>query len=257
MPYQLTHPICFSTYKLEEALAELAPLSVKNLTTLEDYESKEHLIFGEIASDKPLPPLHFCKETPINPNIWQEQWAEFAPNFHEGFAHINLFEYGGPSLSFKLIPGAGFGDLSHPTTEMCLRYLCAIQERELSVIDIGTGSGVLALGAYLLGFETMAIEIDPEALEHASENFALNNATIPLATALLKLPKKPLILLNMTLGEQEILFESAPHLLNSAAEWIISGLLEEQLEPYLSTYFTGSPYKATQNGPWISLHITL
>jgi ribosomal protein L11 methyltransferase len=251
------HPICFSTYTLEEALAELEPLSIKNLTTLEDYETKEHLIFGEIESEIDIPHLHFCRKKKVEANIWEQQWAEFAPHFHEGFAHINLFEYGGPNLSFKLIPGAGFGDLSHPTTEMCLRHLCAIQERDCTAIDIGTGSGVLALGAYLLGFETLALEIDPAALDHAKENFALNQAKIPLAITLNELPKKPLILLNMTIGEQEILFKSAPHLLDCKAEWIISGLLQEQVETYLSTYFKGRLCTITESSPWASLHITL
>ncbi|WP_019909214.1 50S ribosomal protein L11 methyltransferase [Paenibacillus sp. HW567] len=75
----------------------------------------------------------------------------------------------------ELDPGMAFGTGTHPTTALCLRAL----EKHISggeeVIDVGTGSGILAVGAVLLGAKSvLALDLDPVAVESARENVALN-----------------------------------------------------------------------------------
>jgi ribosomal protein L11 methyltransferase len=76
-------------------------------------------------------------------------------------------------------PGTGFGTGHHPTTHMVLGLLQLPVVRALAshspTLDLGTGSGILALGASeLYGATVDAIEIDPLALENAARNVALN-----------------------------------------------------------------------------------
>jgi len=78
-------------------------------------------------------------------------------------------------LIIELDPGMAFGTGTHPTTALCLRAL----EKNISggeeVIDVGTGSGILAVGAMLLGAKSvLALDLDPVAVESARENVALN-----------------------------------------------------------------------------------
>lgn len=155
---------------------------------------------------------------------WTEQWELHAPNFKEGFAHIKLKE----SLSFKMKPGPGFGDLSHPTTQLMLQMLP--EKVEGTVIDVGCGCGVLSLAAKLLGAdEVIGIDIDEGAIQHAKENASLNGLDCYFGKKLPSIPKKPLILMNMISSEQKIAWKALPTFTN--CQLITSGFPIEEVDP--------------------------
>ncbi|MFF2909629.1 50S ribosomal protein L11 methyltransferase [Paenibacillus sp. NPDC057934] len=87
-------------------------------------------------------------------------------------------EYTPESPNEKIIeldPGMAFGTGTHPTTALCLRALEKNITGGEEVIDVGTGSGILAVGAMLLGAgSVLALDLDPVAVESAVENVALN-----------------------------------------------------------------------------------
>jgi ribosomal protein L11 methyltransferase len=79
--------------------------------------------------------------------------------------------------SLKLADAAAFGTGLHPTTALCLQALEEIVEDHHpdAVLDVGTGSGILALAALMLGVpRATAIDIDQQALQVAAENARLN-----------------------------------------------------------------------------------
>lgn len=78
-------------------------------------------------------------------------------------------------LIIELDPGMAFGTGTHPTTVLCLRTLEETIRGGEQVIDVGTGSGVLAIGAIKLGAErVLALDLDPIAVSSATDNIALN-----------------------------------------------------------------------------------
>ncbi|WP_211745505.1 50S ribosomal protein L11 methyltransferase [Paenibacillus sp. Marseille-Q4541] len=87
-------------------------------------------------------------------------------------------EYTPESPSEKIIeidPGMAFGTGAHPTTSLCLRALEQYLQGNEEIIDVGTGSGILAIGAVKLGAKhVLALDLDPVAVQSAEENSRLN-----------------------------------------------------------------------------------
>lgn len=159
---------------------------------------------------------------------WNAQWELHAPNFLNGFAHVSLKDFGGTDVCFKMAPGPGFGDLSHPTTNIMLTLMP--QTIEGPVIDIGCGSGVLSIAAKLSGAtHVMGIDIERQAIKHAKLNAALNNLNCIFSNELLSLLKKPLILMNMISSEQLVAWNSLPVFHGSTL--IVSGFPVEETDP--------------------------
>lgn len=120
-------------------------------------------------------------------NVHDEDWSEVWKKFYKPFrAGRNLvvkptWELYDPQPGDKIIeidPGMAFGSGTHETTGMCLELLEEAMKGGESVIDVGTGSGILAIGAAMLGAkDVLAIDIDPTAVRVAQENIEHNGLT--------------------------------------------------------------------------------
>src|SRR5690606_19974632 len=84
-------------------------------------------------------------------------------------------------------PGMAFGTGQHETTRLCLREVESLKERgafkpETKILDLGTGSGILAIGAAKLGAKNIwATDIDPDAVMVAKANAELNQVALNVA----------------------------------------------------------------------------
>lgn len=219
-----------SPFSIEEVEIELIKKGLKDTYVIE--EDGEGQIFVGGRSRKKIRTEKALLIDEKNEVDWQDQWAHFAEDFKEGKAHINLSPFGVEKTLF-LTPGAGFGDLSHPTTYLMLEMMKGRVERQ-TVVDIGAGSGILTLAAVMMGADFgIGIDIDPKAVAHAKENAKLNH--LESHTKFSKnLPKKlaseNLFLMNMILPEQMAFDPSRYN--GFAKNWIVSGILAEQKKEY-------------------------
>lgn len=110
---------------------------------------------------------------------WSEVWKQFYKPFRAGSRLVvkptwENWDAAPGDLIIEMDPGMAFGSGTHETTGLCL----ALLEKSVHggrVIDVGTGSGILAIGAALLGAEdVLAIDIDPDAVEVARKNVRHN-----------------------------------------------------------------------------------
>ncbi len=211
---------------VEEVQKELEKKGLKDTFVMEDDSVGETFIGGHSKKRMETARALLVEEKKAEVN-WKEQWSLFAENFNEGKAHILLGE-----KTLILTPGAGFGDLSHPTTYLMLEMMKGQVEQE-TIVDIGTGSGILALSALLLGAKSaIGIDIDSAALKHAKENAKINNLKAHFSKTLpKKISEKNVFLMNMIFPEQQTLH---PEKFNPLAKsWIVSGILKTQKEEYL------------------------
>ena len=85
------------------------------------------------------------------------------------------YEAGPGEHIIEIDPGMAFGTGTHPTTSLCLRALESVIQGGEEIIDVGTGSGILAIGAVKLGAKhVLALDLDPVAVTIAEENTQLN-----------------------------------------------------------------------------------
>ena len=133
-----------------------------------------------------------------------------------------------------ITPSMGFGTGHHATTRLCLAALQTLDLSHLSVLDVGTGSGVLAIAADRLGAaRALGIDHDPDAVQAARENLALNPTAraVSFAVADLRtspLPRAGVVTANLT---GALLIETAAHLLEAVEDsgtLIVSGLLASE-----------------------------
>lgn len=132
----------------------------------------------------------------------------------------------------QLDPGLAFGTGTHPTTALCLEWLDSADLKKSRVLDIGCGSGVLAIAALLLGARhAQAVDIDPQALLATAENAARNhvNASLSIQPAEAPWPTDCDVILANILAEP--LIALAPRfaaVVTTGATLVLSGLLAGQ-----------------------------
>jgi len=96
------------------------------------------------------------------------------------------YDLASDDLPLYLDPGMAFGTGTHATTALCLRWLERLVTPGIRVIDVGTGSGILAIAAHRLGAgSVLAVDIDPVAVQVAEGNVRCNGVPVEVRRATL------------------------------------------------------------------------
>ena len=120
-----------------------------------------------------------CTVANVQDSDWENNWREYYKPIEIGEKLVVVPEWetvpDNGRLPLRLDPGLIFGTGSHATTKMCLRALEAVSTPDMKVLDLGCGSGILGIGALVLGCATCTgVDIDPKAPDVACANAELN-----------------------------------------------------------------------------------
>ena len=165
--------------------------------------------------------LHF-KTTEISPRlVVVPTWEEHTPATGQAMLRMD--------------PGMAFGTGNHATTRACLEYIAESEPRQ-SFLDVGCGSGILAVAARLLGFGNVSgFDLDADAVQVANETAAANGVEIPFFRGDLsghlqgnpEIPSADFVAANV-LGPVLIRFaDRIATLVNKGGTIILSGILDE------------------------------
>jgi ribosomal protein L11 methyltransferase len=199
------------------------------------------------------------------PGGWEERWRRFhhAATVGDLVARPPWVPSDPSKLDVVIDIGMAFGTGAHVTTRQCLAIMQELPRG--SLLDVGTGSGILALAALRLGFAPVyGIDYDEDALDQAARNARLNGlspsfvladvrdeeAPLPAVdVAVANLALKPIV----ALGRRYERAVAAGRPL--ATHVLLAGLLETQVDEALNAFPSFAVRRREQEGEWVLLHL--
>ena len=178
---------------LEEKAEEIAHINLidEELLAKDRETSLIHIYIAQ--TDNALEALEFLKERftasaidfevtsiGVDDNDWNENWKKYfhSTEIGEKLAIVpswETYENKDNRVLLHIDPGAAFGTGTHATTSLCLKILENYISEDIDVLDIGCGSGILAIASVLLGAKkAIGVDIDSQSVKTAKENAEIN-----------------------------------------------------------------------------------
>ena len=214
-----------------------------NDETVEDRKKRVEEALWYLGRIQPLPQVQFRE---IHDQDWMEAWKVHYEPITIGKRLVILpawieKEYPG-RLPIRINPGMAFGTGTHPTTQLCLEFLEELVRPDMTVFDIGCGSGILSAGAVILGAgKVVAVDIDPASVRSTTENCELNKVSdkVVIARGSAELIRSgnfdilqaPLVVANILASVILVLLENKlADLVEPGGHLVLSGILAHQAQ---------------------------
>ncbi|KON82317.1 50S ribosomal protein L11 methyltransferase [Azoarcus sp. PA01] len=142
------------------------------------------------------------------------------------------------AINIELDPGMAFGTGSHPTTRLCLEWLCDAVQPGDCVLDYGCGSGILGIAAARLGAgDVLGVDIDDKALDAARDNAARNHVALRLQHSREPLDARfDVVVANILTNPLCVLAPLLAARVAPGGRIALSGVLETQTEQVIAAY---------------------
>lgn len=251
-------------------LLELAPSGVEEVDV--DLDTVEYAVYGPPGELPELPQLRAAAGAALIEVLTTEvadDWADRWREFHRPLVLGRRLSVRPPweppqgtALELVIDPGRAFGTGAHATTRLCLELLLdlPLPHAERGAIDLGCGSGVLAIAAAGLGWTPLlALDYDQLAVDATAANAAVNGCAELIEVRRFDLrsepvPRTPLVLANLL--RPLLLAWSERQPATPAHRWIIaSGLLATEADE-VAAAFSGNGYQEARRlrrGEWAAL----
>jgi ribosomal protein L11 methyltransferase len=182
----------------------------------------------------------------IDDDDWYNNWKRYySPIIADKFVIVPKwinYENTENKTVIYMDPGMAFGTGEHESTKICLNLMSGLDFHEKNVIDIGTGSGILGIGAILSGAKSCYMcDVDSIAVKAAKENSILNKvedkASIELADLLTKADMQcEIILANLTANILIRLANDLPRYIKKGGYLVCSGIIRDRKNEVMDKY---------------------
>lgn len=207
---------------------------------------------GRVAAD------HDGAVESVDDTTGLDEWRDHAESYRAGAFHLRppWHPEADDGIDLVVDPGHAFGSGSHPTTRLVLAALDQVIRPGDHVLDLGTGSGVLAIAAAMLGATVDAVDIDPAAqpavVANAAANDVADRITVHIGDiAELDLDRADVVLLNVTIDIHEFVAETVRAF--DADRLVIAGVLAGEQAERAARLHGRTPTATTVEGEWASL----
>lgn len=265
----------------ELALAQLIELAPTGIEEVRDGDVVEYAVYGPPGEIPNLPDVKVAigddlveVRTTEVADDWQERWRDFhhalevkpasGSTARSFFLRPSWEAVSAPEGSIEVVldPGQAFGTGSHPTTRLCVAHLLDLAPGG-EFVDIGCGSGVLAIAAGKLGWGPLyAYDFDPLAVTATLENAEANGVAVDTQQLDVRAeagglpPLAPTVFANIM----------RPQLLDVARQLgpdhpiralVLSGLLDEEADEIAAAYATHDLHEVSRisEGGWTALRL--
>jgi ribosomal protein L11 methyltransferase len=268
----------------EIALADLLDLAPSGVEEIEhEDQTVEYAVYGAPGELPDLPTLQATVGgalVEISTSEVAEDWAQRWKQFHKPVVVAAPTGSGVPSLRVRppwepslpgeqaaeivIDPGQAFGTGAHATTKLCLALMLQIagSAPRGPLVDIGTGSGVLAIAAAKLRYApVLALDHDPESVRAAAANATANDVRIEVERFDLRRDRLPqmqgaTVMANLL---RPLLIELADRIATPPAQLVISGLLAGEADEVSEAFRAGCAMQErvrVQEGEWAAVWLT-
>lgn len=263
------------TVDAAEAPRERDWLAHREIAEAEFYFSSREGALSAIKRLKDLPGLSIGPVVEQKDEDWDAQWKASFLGSVNGVTIPPFWRVLPPWVSaeeaklsseevvLRINPGAGFGTGTHETTQLCLTAIGQVAGKAgglqgRDVLDFGSGSGILAIGAALLGGRVDAVEIDSLAIDNARENARLNSVEERIAYSQEMGPAREyqMVIANIL---RPVLIQFSAELVRRmapGARLILSGLIDKDVREVSEVFgalLGGQKPRVSELGEWRSL----
>lgn len=263
----------FVKIEVETISSDESEILMANLSDIRFYafEQEENSLFAYIKEEdfneeklkNILDVDQIYKKTIIKDENWNQQWeSELQPVIVNDFASIRAsFHEPIQNVKYELIitPKMSFGTGHHDTTFLMVELMESIDFTGKSVIDFGTGTGVLAILAEKLGAsKIIAIDYDEWSINNALENLEANNCkniSVEKRDHLTALSLVDIIIANINLNVLTEAAQSISSLLETGSLFLASGFLSKD-EKTMENIFAEKHFvkkSVLQKGDWLAI----
>lgn len=259
-------------YIEEHLIKDDGKARVKGYFPVEGYEDLKKQLADRLEFLKANCPFDYgtlsLSETLVNDDDWVNSWKQYYKPIHAGRVTIvpEWIDYAPADGEYvvKIDPGMAFGTGEHESTKMCLMLLQEMGVEGKSVIDVGTGSGILALASAKLGAKSVeAYDVDDNAVKSAKENSALNGFEDKIYVANANLLDKTsgkfdIVLANITADVLITLSKSLGDYMKEGGVVIISGIILKREKEVVQAFEKASfkIEKRMNMGEWVAFRLT-